>query len=408
MKLISKIVMTALIVLSTFAFNLGGQFDKGFLSSSKAYADVIKALPQNASNIELEYAPVYDYDKDGCYATAAISPDGTTNPGLSMSGSTSSGCRDLSRLQNSNTYSRAKSNNGWTAIMYTSYFEKDQAVAGSGLFGHRHDWEHVIVWVKDGQVEYVSYSAHGNFYTNHRSNVRFEGKHPKIVYHKDGGLTHAFRLAQSHDEPPENHYQQWLHLPLVGWDGYPSLAIRDKLVTTDFGKANVGIKPGDFEDKLKSAKPAGINFDAYALENNGVYRLVSKLNNSSVIDLNQSTNNVALWSNNNGNNQKWKLVYDSNKSAYQIKSIANENLVLTWDYNSSINKDNVIATSNSYGNGQYWIPEPTSDGYFYLKSMANPAGVLDVSGSNTNNGTNIVVWTKKDQNNQKFKLEKLN
>ncbi|PDY58491.1 hypothetical protein CN449_26715 [Bacillus thuringiensis] len=83
MKLISKIVMTALIVLSTFAFNLGGQFDKDYLSSSKAYADVIKALPQNASNIELEYAPVYDYDTDGCYATAAISPDGTTNPGLS-------------------------------------------------------------------------------------------------------------------------------------------------------------------------------------------------------------------------------------------------------------------------------------------------------------------------------------
>lgn len=79
MKLISKIVMSTLIVLSTFAFNLGGEFDKSFLSTPKAYGDVIKALPQNASKIELDYAPKYDYDTDGCYATAAISPDGTTN-----------------------------------------------------------------------------------------------------------------------------------------------------------------------------------------------------------------------------------------------------------------------------------------------------------------------------------------
>ncbi len=35
MKLLSKIVIAVLTVLSTFAFNLGGQFDKGFLSTSK-------------------------------------------------------------------------------------------------------------------------------------------------------------------------------------------------------------------------------------------------------------------------------------------------------------------------------------------------------------------------------------
>ncbi|PEE90854.1 NPP1 family protein, partial [Bacillus cereus] len=74
------------------AFNLGGEFDKSFLSTPKAYGDVIKALPQNASKIELDYAPVYDYDTDGCYATAAISPDGTTNPGLSLGGSPESVC----------------------------------------------------------------------------------------------------------------------------------------------------------------------------------------------------------------------------------------------------------------------------------------------------------------------------
>ncbi|QDQ03793.1 NPP1 family protein [Bacillus sp. BD59S] len=403
MKLISKIVMTALIVLSTFAFNLGGEFDKSFLSTPKAYGDVIKALPQNASKIELDYAPKYDYDTDGCYATAAISPDGTTNPGLSLGGSPESVCRDVNRLENSNTYSRAKSNNGWTAIMYASYFEKDQQTSGPVALGHRHDWEHTIVWVKDSQVQYVTYSAHGNWYTNPRSNVRFDGNHPKIVYHKDGGLTHAFRLANSNDEPPENYYHQWLQLPMVGWNGYPSPNIREKLMTTNFGDATLEIKDGRFEKALANAKPP-INFDPYApeLEDGGTYQIVSILNNSSVVDLNQADGNVQLWQNGNANNQKWKLVYDSNKSAYQIKNIANQNLVLAWnDLNGS---NNVVATSNQNKEEQYWILTEAGNGYYYVRNKKDQNKVLDVSGYGTANGTNVTVYNFHGGNNQTFQL----
>ncbi|MBV6708567.1 NPP1 family protein [Bacillus cereus] len=403
MKLISKIVMTALIVLSTFAFNLGGEFDKSFLSSSKAYADVIKALPQNASKIELDYAPKYDYDTDGCYATAAISPDGTTNPGLSLGGSPESICRDVNRLENSNTYSRAKSNNGWTAIMYASYFEKDQQTSGPVALGHRHDWEHTIVWVKDSQVQYVTYSAHGNWYTNPRSNVRFDGNHPKIVYHKDGGLTHAFRLANSNDEPPENYYHQWLQLPMVGWNGYPSPNIREKLMTTNFGDATLEIKDGRFEKALANAKPP-INFDPYApeLEDGGTYQIVSTLNNSSVVDLNQADGNVLLWQNGNANNQKWKLVYDSSKSAYQLKNIANQNLVLTW--NNLNGSNNVVATTNQNKEEQYWIPTEAGNGYYYVRNKKDQNKVLDVSGYVTANGTNVTVYNFHGGNNQTFQL----
>lgn len=403
MKLLSKIVIAVLTVLSTFAFNLGGQFDKGFLSTSKVYGDVIQALPQNASNIELEYAPVYDYDKDGCYATAAITPNGTTNPGLPLGGDVNGHCRDLRQLENSNTYSRAKSNNGWTAIMYASYFEKDQAALGPGSSGHRHDWEHTIVWVKDGQVQYVTYSAHGNWYTKPRSDVRFSGNHPKIVYHKDGGLTHAFRLANSNDEPPENHYHQWLHLPMVGWNGYPSLAIREKLMTTNFGSATLEIKDGNFERSLASAKPP-ISFDPYAveLENGDTYQIVSALNDRSVIDMNQADNTIILWQNNNGNNQKWKLVYDSNKNAYQFKSVTNENLVLAWnDLNGS---NNVVATSNQNKEEQYWLLTEAGNGYYYVRNKKEPNKVLDVSGNGTANGTNVLVYNYHGSNNQKFRL----
>ncbi|WP_255260328.1 binary toxin-like calcium binding domain-containing protein [Bacillus cereus] len=139
---------------------------------------------------------------------------------------------------------------------------------------------------------------------------------------------------------------------------------------------------------------------------NGNYQIVSALNTDSVIDLDQSSNNTVLWKNNNANNQKWKLVYSPLKKAYQIKSMANENLVLTWSHNSS-NPKNVNATSNQNRDEQYWIPESTTDGYFYLKNKMNPGKFLDVNGTGSN-GTNIIAENKNSTKHQKFKLQKLN
>lgn len=172
-------------------------------------------------------------------------------------------CRDASDLDNTNSYSRQKCNNGWCAIMYTLYFEKDQASLGPGSAGHRNDWEHIVVWVKDDQVQYVSTSAHGGFTTHDRSQILFDGKHPKVVYHKDGGSTHAFRAANAADDPVENHKGTWQYPTLVGWDGYPA-GLRDKLSQADFGEATFGIKDSEFNTNLEKAKPADIPFDPNA------------------------------------------------------------------------------------------------------------------------------------------------
>ncbi|GAA3419138.1 NPP1 family protein [Streptosporangium vulgare] len=53
------------------------------------------------------------------------------------------------------------------------------------------------------QVEYVSTTQHSSVVTYPRSQVRFDGSHPKVVYHKDGASTHFIRLANGNDEPPE-------------------------------------------------------------------------------------------------------------------------------------------------------------------------------------------------------------
>ncbi|MEU8660436.1 NPP1 family protein [Actinoplanes philippinensis] len=235
-------------------------------TAAPAFADPPHNLPQNAGGYEQSFSPAFDYDGDGCYATAAIGPDGALAPGLKTTGAVNGSCRDQSDLDNSQTYARSKCDNGWCAIVYAGYFEKDQAVAGSGLGGHRHDWEHVISWVNQAsnQVEYVSTTQHSSQKTYPRSQVRFDGSHPKVVYHKDGLSTHFFRLANGNDEPPENHYHNWRYPPLVDWNGWPSPGLRDRMMTADFGAATIKIKDGSFEYLLNAAKPAGIPFDPYA------------------------------------------------------------------------------------------------------------------------------------------------
>ncbi|MFJ4323125.1 NPP1 family protein [Streptomyces tricolor] len=230
-----------------------------------AEASVLRLLPQNADGLEQTFSPAYDYDGDGdgCYATAAIGSDGTVNPGLKLGGDVNGHCHDSAQLANANTYAREKCNNGWCAVMYASYFEKDQATLGPAAIGHTHDWEHVVVWVKDDTVQYVSVSQHSGYQVAARSAVRFDGTHPKIVYHKDGASTHCFRFAGAGDEPPENATGGWFYPRLVGWNGYPA-GYREKLLGADFGAATIKIKDGDFGYALARSMPSGIPFDPHA------------------------------------------------------------------------------------------------------------------------------------------------
>ncbi|MFJ8858110.1 NPP1 family protein [Streptomyces sp. NPDC102451] len=255
MKSSAPIRKAALVVTSAVALVVA--------SASSALAAPPAALPANADALEQTFQPAFDYDTDGCYPTPAIGPDGTIAAGLNTTGAVNGSCHDAVDLDNTNGYARSTCNNGWCAVMYGLYFEKDQAVAGSGLGGHRHDWEHVVVWIKDNEARYVSTSAHGDFDVYAGDRIRWDGTHPKIVYHKDGVSTHCFRPANSNDEPPENHYHEWRFPALVGWNGYPA-GLRDKLVQADFGSAVFGLKDGNFAAHLQKALPAGIPFDPNA------------------------------------------------------------------------------------------------------------------------------------------------
>lgn len=221
------------------------------------------ALPGNATELERTFQPAYDYDTDGCYATPAIGPDGTIAEGLKLGGDVNGNCRDLSDLENTNGYARTKCNNDWCAVAYASYFEKDQAALGGGSAGHRHDWEHVVVWVHNNQAEYVSTSAHGGFTVHKRADLPFDGSHPKVVYHKDGISTHCFRAANANDEPRRTTRAPGSTPPWSAGTAIPC-GLRDKLTQADFGSATLGIKDDTFNSHLEKAKPSEIPFDPNA------------------------------------------------------------------------------------------------------------------------------------------------
>lgn len=229
--------------------------------AATALADPPQALPAKSTEGDAKWQPAIDFDTDSCYNTPAIGPDGAINGGLSVKGTESltKDCRDQADLDTTNAYVRTECRDGWCGYMYAYYFEKDKAVKVIDAIGHRHDWEHVVVWVKNDVAKYVSVSAHGGFETRPVAETRTDGTHVKVVYHKDGGFTHAMRFANDDDEPPENASGQWRYPALVSW-GAMNRDLRITLAGADFGKAALDLKTGRFDDKL--AKSAGETKDA--------------------------------------------------------------------------------------------------------------------------------------------------
>ncbi|KAK3985317.1 necrosis inducing protein-domain-containing protein [Cladorrhinum sp. PSN332] len=219
------------------------------------------ALPQKATASDLRWQPVLDFDTDGCYNVPAIDAQGNIVQGLPNAWTgLSNDCRDLSDLNNNNVYSRQRCNNGWCVYMYGYYFEKDVAIPYFATGGHRHDWEHITVWVNSttNKAEYVGASQHGNFEIKAAKDVRWDGEHPKIVYHKDGASTHCFRFGDSSDDKLENHKGVWIRGDLVSYNGFPSTTIRDKLFAHDFGSATIGFKDSTFASHIQKSQHSSI------------------------------------------------------------------------------------------------------------------------------------------------------
>lgn len=182
---------------------------------------------------------------NGCHPYPAVNEAGETSGGLKTSGAPSSSCKGSG--WGSQVYGRSTWYNGKWAIMYSWYFPKDSPSTG---LGHRHDWEHVVVWIDNPDVANptilaASPSAHSgySFYAPPSSDS-VDGTSVKVNYESNWPINHALDMTSKSGETQD----------LIMWDQL-SEAARYALNTTDFGKANVPMNDGNFVAKLGKAWP---------------------------------------------------------------------------------------------------------------------------------------------------------
>lgn len=140
----------------------------------------------------------------------------------------------------------------------------------------------------------------------------------------------------------------------------------------------------------------------------GTYKIVSKLDNKMVLNTSNHAavlrgTNEATWGN------SWTFQYDKGKKAYMITNRQGDHPgILANDWGSK-EHSYVFATNDTANKPEhYWTLEPAGDGYYFIHNNALPGKVLDITGNNTANGTKINLFDKNGQDNQKFKLEKIN
>lgn len=194
--------------------------------------DSIDPLTNGANATLKRFLPKLNRNS-ACRPYTAVDADGNYNAGLKDSGGESSQCALTSKQQ---VYTRtSRINDNTHAVMYAYYFPKDNGRIIASI-GHRHDWEHVFVFVQDlGDVNQetivgAAYSAHGGVSVT--TNPNSDGKQIYINYDYNGSVTHSFIEGSSGSN--DNHV-------LISYNKIPQAA-KDTLDNQDFGDAVVPFK----------------------------------------------------------------------------------------------------------------------------------------------------------------------
>jgi hypothetical protein len=143
-----------------------------------------------------------------------------------------------------------------------------------------------------------------------------------------------------------------------------------------------------------------------SITNGGIYKIVSAVNKTSVINVNSYTpvnkTPVSLWSNNSPTSNNQEFIARKDGSYYVFKSIADTTKVL--NVGSSVDGAKVQAYTFNNGNSQKWALENAGGGYLYIKSALGTNKSLDVKDGSTASGTKIQIMSSNTSSAQKFKL----
>lgn len=159
-------------------------------------------------------------------------------------------------------------------------------------------------------------------------------------------------------------------------------------------------------------EPSTLNEDnAGLIENGANYKLISAVNNTSLLDVNSHTpvngTLVSLWSNNSPStlNQQWKLRKAGN-GYFTLKSLTDTTKVLDVTGGVSTNGTQIQVYTSANVDAQKWTLSYVGNGYYNLSPACAPNSNLDINGGFSTNGTKVQIWSKNTGNAQKFKLVK--
>lgn len=134
-----------------------------------AHHDQITPLPGAATPEQTRHLPIFAFTPGTCMPSAAVDAASRLGSGLKASGRMNGHCP---REFTANIYTKTLVFGDVTAIAYALYFPKDGSNPGS-VGGHRHDFEYVIVWVKDQEITGITFNQHRGWYTMPRQHLLF-------------------------------------------------------------------------------------------------------------------------------------------------------------------------------------------------------------------------------------------
>ena len=148
--------------------------------------------------------------------------------------------------------------------------------------------------------------------------------------------------------------------------------------------------------------PSGSNSGGIS---NGIYKLVSAINNKYVMDVNGASlsdyANVQLYEDNGSNAQKFEFIRQAD-GYYVIKNI-NSGKVLDCAGGGQADGTNIQQYTSNFTAAQRWKVTSVGNGYYTLTCKCNGL-LVDVAGGRGANGTNIQMYAANGSAAQKWKL----
>lgn len=270
--------------------------------------------------------------------------------------------------------------------------------------GSRQNGANVHLWEKSGvqnqgfNVEYI-----GNGY------YKIVAAHSgKVLDIHDGNMNNFNNIKQW--DWADVLSQMWVIVPRG--NGYYSIhSAKNTNYVLDVNGANSKNGTNIQLYQYNGSKAQLFRFDSFVTASpcvsNGSYYITSSLNGSSVLDVqNAGVNNganVHLWAKSGVNNQKFSVDHIGN-GYYRIIA-GHSNKVLDVSDGVMRNGQNIKQWSWANVDNQKWIFVNRGNGYYSIHSAKNRDYVIDVSGGNSNNGTNIWLYQYNGSKAQLFRLD---